>query len=179
MHIRLATIADALAISELIQPLAQKFITREFSPEGAANLLNGMTKVAIESFLRAGFRYHVAEEDGVMAGVVGVRDDNRHLYHLFVAEPFQRQGLARQLWEVAKEACLATGNPGEFTVNSSKFAVQMYQRLGFVETGPPWERDGVVAIPMRLSLPTKPDSEALNEFRDLLDQHPLGAYDDK
>ena len=58
--------------------------------------------------------YHVAEDAGRLVGVVAVRD-NKHLYHLFVAEPHQGQGLARELWSVAKAACVAAGNSGEFT----------------------------------------------------------------
>lgn len=52
-------------------------------------------------------------------GVVGVRD-NSHLYHLFVAKPFQGCGLGRRLWEHAKAQYLAAGNPGVFTVNRAR-----------------------------------------------------------
>jgi predicted GNAT family N-acyltransferase len=43
------------------------------------------------------------------------------------------------------------GNPGEFTVNSSRFAVGMYRKFGFVETGPPETKEGVTAVPMKLT----------------------------
>jgi GNAT superfamily N-acetyltransferase len=99
-----------------------------------------------------GYRYHVAVDEGVLAGAIAVRD-NRHVYHLFVAESFQKRGLARQLWTIARDASLAAGNPGEFTVNSSRFAVSVYRRFGFAESGPPDERNGVVSVPMRLRLP--------------------------
>ena len=90
----------------------------------------------------------MAEENGCLAGVTATRDD-KHLYHLFVAEPFQRRGLARALWDHAKQACLEAGNPGEFTVNSSRFAVGLYVKLGFVPLGPEVDRNGVISIPMR------------------------------
>jgi GNAT superfamily N-acetyltransferase len=152
MRIRLATKEDAAAISGLIRPLAAKFIAREFSPEGVENLLSGMTAEAVQQFLDAGFRYHVAEEGGDLLGVVATRDD-RHLYHLFVAETFQRRGLAREMWAVARQACLDAGWPGAFTVNSSRYAVEVYKKLGFVEAAPPTEKDGVVFIPMRSEPP--------------------------
>jgi GNAT superfamily N-acetyltransferase len=72
-----------------------------------------------------------------------------HIHHLFVAEDFQRRGIARQLWAVAKEACLAAGNTGRFTVYSSRFALEVYRRFGFIETGPPETKDEVVAVPMK------------------------------
>ena len=82
-----------------------------------------------------------------IAGIVGVRD-NKHLYHLFVAEEYQGQGLAKELWSLAKKACLEAGNPGEFTVNSSRFALGMYKKFGFTESGPPENRQGVIYFPM-------------------------------
>lgn len=147
MKIRLATVDDAGSISALILPLAEKFITHEFSEQGSRKLLGGMTPVAIRRYINSGFRYHVAEQSGRIVGVVATRD-NSHLYHLFVAEPYQGRGLARQLWREARQACREAGNAGEYTVNSSRLAVGMYERLGFRRQQ---ERivEGVAAIAMR------------------------------
>ena len=41
MRLRQATVEDAVAISELIRPLAGKYIACEFSATGAKNLLKG------------------------------------------------------------------------------------------------------------------------------------------
>jgi GNAT superfamily N-acetyltransferase len=145
--IRLATVADARAISELILPLATNFIAHEFSEEGQRNLLLSMEPEAIEGFFQAGYRYHVAEVDGRVVGVVGVRD-NSHVHHLFVAEDHQRCGLATDLWNVARDACLDAGNPGRFTVFSSKYALGVYRAFGFIDSGPPEIKDEVIATPM-------------------------------
>ena len=106
-----------------------------------------MTPEAIGDYIRSGYRYHIAVKDNVPIGVVEVRD-NQHLYHLFVDEPYQRQGIARALWETAKQASIDAGGTGQFTVNSSRFAVDVYKRLGFIEASPPVEKDGVVFVPM-------------------------------
>lgn len=148
MQIREATIEDARAISDLIRPLAERYIAHGFSPEGAAILLASMDADAIEGYLASGYEYHLAEENGVLVGVVGVRD-NSHLYHLFVADEFRGRGYAGELWRVARDACRVMGNEGEFTVNSSQFAVGMYRKFGFVETGPPETKNGVTSIPMK------------------------------
>ena len=146
--IRLATLADAESISALIAPLAEKYIAHEFSEEGYRTLLDSMTPDAIRGYIAKGFRYHVAEESGGVVGVVATRD-NSHLYHLLVAERSQGRGLARELWQVARQACREAGNPGEFTVNSSRFAVGLYEKLGFKREGEDI-RAGVVTIAMRL-----------------------------
>lgn len=72
---------------------------------------------SIREFVANGFRYHVAELNGRIVGFVGVRD-NKHLYHLFVANEYQRQGLGRRLWSTARTACLAGGRPRSFPIGA-------------------------------------------------------------
>lgn len=150
MLIRAATLDDAPAMSDLIRPLASAHITPDFSPAGAANLLASMAPEALVRYFHAGYVYHVAEVDGNIVGVVGVRD-NRHLFHLFVSDDFHGRGFARELWRVARAACRQNGHAGDFTVNSSQFAVGMYRKFGFVEASPPVTVNDVTFIPMKLT----------------------------
>lgn len=151
MEIRLANLDDAPGISALVCNVTERFIAPELSEEVASGLLGSMDEPSIKSYMESGYRYHVAEENGELIGVVAVRD-NRHLYHLFVSEPFQRKGLARRLWEVAKTASLDAGNPGVFTVNSSRYAVGVYEKFGFVRLSEAVDVAGVICIPMKLGL---------------------------
>jgi GNAT superfamily N-acetyltransferase len=82
---------------------------------------------------------------------VAVRDTT-HLYHLFVRQEFQGRGLSRELWQHAKEAAIAAGNRCGFTVNSSPYAVPVYERFGFKATGPRIETHGIAFVPMELHL---------------------------
>lgn len=149
MLIRKSTIDDSEGISNLVYGLSEKYIAHEFTLEGSKALLSSMKPNEIKKYIQSGFRYHVAVISGQIVGVVGVRD-NSHLYHLFVAEEYQRQGIATKLWQFALEACLSNGNTGIFTVNSSKYALPVYKKLGFVTQSEPEERNGVVSIPMKL-----------------------------
>jgi ribosomal protein S18 acetylase RimI-like enzyme len=149
--IRPATTQDAAPISELVTALADEFIASEFSSEGAERLLNSLTVESIRKYMQAGYRYFVAACGDELVGVVATRGDS-HLYHLFVAVPFQRRGLARQLWQVAQAACIASARTREFTVNSSCHAVAAYERLGFVRQAGPQDLGGVIAIPMKLTI---------------------------
>jgi len=108
-----------------------------------------MSAVVIKKHIQTGFKYFVALVDRQIVGVVGIKD-NKHLYHLFVAESHQRMGIAARLWQVAGQACIEAGNPGEFTVNSSVFAEQVYIKLGFVVQSEPQVKNGVVYVPMKL-----------------------------
>jgi len=114
-----------------------------------------MTPAAVEKSIQAGFRYHLAEVGSQLVGVVGVKD-NSHLYHLFVAESHQRQGVATGLWQLAMQACFDEGNSGEFTVNSSKYAQEAYKTLGFVAQSGPQDKNGVIFIPMKLTINRAP-----------------------
>ncbi len=155
MHIRPATPADAAAISGLILGVS-RFFTLHPEGQGAEVFLETLTPQAFGGYLSSPeYAYLVAEEDGALAGVVGIRD-NGHLYHLFVAPAFHGGGLSRRLWDAAKEAALQAGNPGEFTVNSSLYAVPVYERFGFVPTGPRVEQHGIAFVPMKLIL--RPDA---------------------
>lgn len=151
VRIRAATPNDASAISTLIRALAVRYIAQEFPADAANRLLGSMEESAIQGYMASAYRYHVAEERHQLAGVVAVRD-NRHLYHLFVSEHFQGRGLARALWEVAKAASLDAGNSGVFTVNSSRYAVGMYEKFGFVRQAEVVDAAGVICIPMKLEL---------------------------
>ena len=145
--LRPAGIEDVDAISDLVTTLAQKFITPDYSATGAAVLLESMTAEETRKRMDAGFRYLVAIEEGAVVGV-GAMKDNAHLYHLFVAETHHGRGIARQLWENLRDASLAKGNPGRITVNSSRYAVPMYLRMGFVKDGGVTAKNEITCQPM-------------------------------
>jgi RimJ/RimL family protein N-acetyltransferase len=161
ISIRPAHIEDAGRIAELVAAVASRFIFPEFTPEGRARVLEEHAPDSITRRMAEGFRFHVAEMHGELVGVVGV-GRNSHLFDLFVAEAHQGRGLGRRLWEVAMSQCLALGNPGEFTVNSSKYAVPVYQRFGFVATGPLQEKQGVQFVRMKLKLDPPPQPVSRN-----------------
>lgn len=149
--IRPATIADAPAIAALIDDL-MPFLTLHPNGEGAEKFIENCKLAAIENYLsQARYHYQLAHIDGELAGVVAVRD-NTHLFHLFVPRAMHRRGMARRLWQAARDTSLAGGNTTGFTVNSSVYALPLYQSLGFIATGPKVEMDGIAFVPMRMAL---------------------------
>lgn len=142
---------DASAISALILSL-QPYLTIAPDGAGAEEFLVTLQPDIIRRNLQAeNYTYHLALDGEVLAGVAAVRD-NTHLFSLYVASPWHGQGVGKRLWQVARDAALARGNPGSFTVNSSDFAQDLYRHLGFVPTGPMLEMHGLRFIPMRLDL---------------------------
>jgi GNAT superfamily N-acetyltransferase len=80
----------------------------------------------------------VAEIDNCVVGYISIQENN-HLYHLFVSQKYQRKGIARQLWSEAQKTCLSS----KYTVNSSIYAIPVYEKFGFVAVGSTSEKDGI------------------------------------
>lgn len=151
MQIERATIADASRISTLIRTLSNPFFVSPFG-EGAEPFLAAISESAIQGYVSAtSFEYLVAKNDDQLVGVVALRN-NSHLFHLFVAESFQGQGLGSKLWQMVKAKAVQLGNPGKFTVNSSLNAQPVYERFGFITSGPVVHTHGIAFQPMQLSL---------------------------
>lgn len=150
IQIRPAILSDAQAISDIILPLTQKYVCPTCDTSVHQRLLDSMSKENIESYLSTHYSYFVAENthQGVV-GIVGMRDHS-HLFHLFVSDDYQGRGLARRLWEAAREDALKHGNTGCFTVNSALNAENTYLRFGFKRTQGVRSHDGMVDIPMIL-----------------------------
>lgn len=141
MQIRLALSSDAAAISALISSLSH-FITDEPSGAGAEDLLKSIQTPAITNYIVSNdFDYFVATSENQIIGVVAARLPN-HLYHLFVAEDYQHQGLATQLWQFIQGHIIRTNNAPNITVNSSEYAIPFYERLGFTTVGETVQANG-------------------------------------
>ncbi len=144
--IRPAVLADAPEISALITGVS-RFFTLEPDGRGAGAFLKSITTEAIAGYIGdPGYHYITAFEENTLAGVAALRGGN-HLFHLFVAPAFHRQGLARDLWEEIKKS--AAPGTSEITVNSSPYAVPVYERFGFAVAGPRTEAAGIAFIPMK------------------------------
>ena len=151
MDFRPARGEDAAAISALIHVFAGEFtVNRDGS--GAERFFESISETAEAGYISdPRYSYILASAGPTLAGFIGVRD-YRHVFHLFVAPEFQRRGLARRLWTAAMAEALTHADTTEFTVNSSPLAAPVYARFGFVEAGPRVEANGIVCVPMRLTV---------------------------
>ena len=83
---------------------------------------------------------------GELVGMIALL--GAHIALFFVRTPCQGQGIGRALFQWA--AAVAAG---PLTVNSSPYGVRIYQRLGFITTGPEQVEDGIRYTPMRWNGP--------------------------
>ena len=151
MHIRPGNPDDANSVARLIASF-QPILTVEPSGAGAEQYLASVSEDAERQYLQSPrYTYLVAELDGQMVGFIGMRD-RTHLFHLFVAAAHQRTGIARALWEQARQLSMRAGPIAEFTVNSSLNAVAVYRAFGFGPAGDVMQMHGIAFLPMRLTL---------------------------
>lgn len=152
MDIRLAIETDAEAISALLVSLTREHLHVNCTAEGLARLLATMTPHAVRERMAADYRHWIAAQDTSIAGVCALRE-KKHLYHLFVANAFQRQSVGRRLVDAAIEYCRNQSRaPDALTVNASSAGIPAYRRMGFVLDGEPQDSQGVRYQPMRLTL---------------------------
>ena len=154
MYIREATKEDSNGMSSLAIALTEKYLAPEFPESAGKKLIMSMSSDSIARNLESDFSYHVAVNDDEIVGLIGIKS-NTHLYHLFVSENHQRDGIARLLWEVAKTQCYENGNKEKIIVNSSLYAKGVYEKLGFVAVSGQQERNGVTTISMEYAIKTQ------------------------
>ncbi len=142
--LREATVADAAAFSALVCGLSRRWIAPDCTPEGAARLLQMLAPEPTARRLGEGFRYLLAQHGDGLVGVAALRPP-AHLFHLFVAEQAQRQGLARRLWNTVQGWVDETA---PITVNASRHALAVYRSFGFEATAAETSEHGIVFTPM-------------------------------
>lgn len=152
LHIAAATPAQAGHISALIKALAG-YVAPDPRHDSAAAFLASVTPAAISALIdNPACRYYVASHDGTpaLAGVIALRQlpARHHVHHLFVAPELHGQGVARALWQHARDAARNDRHDGGFSVNSSVFAVPVHERLGFIASGPEADKNGIRFVPM-------------------------------
>ncbi len=139
-------------VSELVLESFGEFIRHEYSQEGIDEFRRYAQPEALEERSRADHCVLVATLKDRIAGVIEIRQHD-HISLLFVERRLQRKGIAKDLLQKALEV-MRTAKPDleRVTVNSSRYGVPVYEKLGFHQTGPERTVNGIAFIPMVLRL---------------------------
>ena len=148
MIFRRARPEDAAAISGLIVSFLTEF-TVDPNGTGAEKFLASVSAEAEKTYILSDrYDYLIAEIEGELAGFIAMQNKT-HVFHLFVSLQYQRQGLARALWQRARDSVEQHNVAREFTVNSSLLAVPVYERFGFERASAPVQQNGISFVRMR------------------------------
>ena len=89
-----------------------------------------------------------AFEDDVLKGLIATDRRKRHINLFFVDKVSQGKGIGKELMRVV----INNNENSYITVNSSRYGVPIYEKLGFVKIEDEKEQDGLKFSPMKLVL---------------------------
>ena len=114
------------------------------------------TKKGIETFcnfvdnkkITKSFKVYGAFEDNVLKGIIATNSPKKHICLFFVDKVSQGKGIGKKLMSF-----IIDDNENSFiTVKSSRYAVSIYEKIGFIKTEEEKEQDGLKFTPMKLVL---------------------------
>ena len=114
------------------------------------------TKKGIETFcnfvdnkkITKSFKVYGAFENNILKGIIATDSQKRHICLFFVDKVSQGKGIGKELMKVV----INNNENSYITVNSSRYGVPIYEKLGFVKTEEEKEQDGLKFTPMKLIL---------------------------
>lgn len=86
-------------------------------------------------------------QDDELLGVIASRNTS-HIALMFVDKHHHKKGIAKQLFRTFLAEVKQNKGIEQVTVNSSPYAVEVYERLGFVKIDELQEKDGIIYVPM-------------------------------
>ena len=115
-----------------------------YSEEGIETFCNFVNNKEITK----SFKIYGAFEDNVLKGIMAIDRQEKHINLFFVDKVSQGKGIGRELMTIV----VNNNENSHITVNSSRYAVPIYEKLGFVKMEEEKEQDGLKFTPMKLIL---------------------------
>ena len=124
-----------------------------YSKEGIETFCNFVDNKKITK----SFKVYGAFENNVLKGIIATDRRKRHISLFLVDKVSQGKGIGKELMSV-----IVNDNENSYiTVNSSRYGVPIYEKLGFVKMEEEKEQDGLKFTPMKLVL--KDEIEIMEE----------------
>jgi ribosomal protein S18 acetylase RimI-like enzyme len=129
-----------------------EFVAPGYSQEGVAEFTKYVNPASMRERLSDNHFAILALEGDTLAGVIEVRNYN-HISLFFVSREYQNRRIGKKLQELAIHKCRES--KPEVTlieVNSSPYAVPIYQKFGFVKVNEEQISNGIRYTPLVLKL---------------------------
>lgn len=131
----------------LIKEVFLEFEAPEYCDEGIAEFMRFIEPSALSQQITSHKMYiWLATDQSEIVGIIA--GNQNHINLLFVKKSYHRQGIAKALVETLIEYFAST----ELTVNSSPYAVDIYQKLGFVALSSEQILNGIRFTPMKRTI---------------------------
>ena len=94
------------------------------------------------------FKIYGAFGDNILKGIIATDREKKHISLFFVDKGSQGKGIGKELMSVI----MKDNENSYITVNSSRYGVLIYEKLGFVRMEEEKEQEGLKFTPMKLVL---------------------------
>lgn len=139
-------------VCQLIIECFNEFVAPGYSEEGIIEFSKYVTPKSTRYRLARNHFILIALDGNLIVGVIEVRNNN-HISLFFVRKEYQSQGIGKRLHELAIEKC-KTLKPdvNVIDVNSSPYAVPIYEKLGSVKVSDEQIVNGMRFTPMTIKV---------------------------
>ena len=141
MEIKLIKSVDRTKALELVFNTFLQYEAPDYPEEGIETFKNSV--IYNNDYINNTLLYGAFEGNTIL-GVIATRNQGNHIALFFVDGQYHRQGIGKRLFH----AVIENSSSNIITVNSSPYAVEVYHRLGFVDTSPEQISDGMRYTPM-------------------------------
>lgn len=152
---RMMQLGEEKQVSQLMVEIFREFVAHEYSQEGIKNCEQ---YVAPDSLLQRVQAEHFILVAILREKIIGALEISHHqeISLLFVDKHFHCRGIAKELFQRALMK-IETEKPEvtRIKVNASRYAVPIYEKLGFGRTGAEKMLNGIIFIPMERPLVSK------------------------
>lgn len=145
MEVRRISKAELPEAIALVWDVFLEFEAPEYSREGVDEFKRTIGRQS-ENMT---FEMYGAFERDDLLGVIATRNEGSHIALFFVKNKNHGQGIGRRLFAHILPLCESSF----LTVNSSPYAVNIYRRLGFVDTDTEQLTNGIRYVPMKYTKP--------------------------
>ena len=143
---------EEVEFCQMVIECFNEFVAQGYSHDGIEEFLKYVNPDSMRDRLAHGNFVFVALRRNTVVGVIEIRTSN-HIALLFVKKRYHKRGIAKKLLELSIERCkMAVADLKMIDVNSSPYAVRIYERLGFIKTDVEQLVNGIRFMPMALSL---------------------------
>lgn len=142
--IKIKCIKNSDAALSLVWNVFSEYEAPEYSKDGIEEFYKSIHD---EAYLQQ-LSIYGAYLDDILVGVIATRNEGSHIALFFVDGKYHKQGIGRKLFETVKSNCKSE----KMTVNSSPYAVSIYEKLGFCRMSTEQVVNGIRFYPMELIL---------------------------
>ena len=139
-------------VCKIVIDCFNQFIAPEYSDEGIREFTNYVKPDLLRKRSKNGNYSFVALNKDEIVGVIEMRNIN-HISLLFVKKEYQKMGIAKKLLELSIDKSKNINHSiSVIEVNSSPYAVKIYEHMGFIPIDVEQVVNGIRFVPMNLTL---------------------------